>query len=598
MASRDEPAAGHPRRTVLRALPWIVAGLAAALLWLLLAPPDGSSAPAVRLVAVTVRPSSVEAGERIRVAGVIRNRAAATTRARIAVSLHRTRRSRRVRIARRPLSRVRARGRGRGRGRFRLAAAIPRRIAPARYYVSVCIRASGRASCRSSARRLAVVRAGAPRDRPQDGPRGTAYQTIDGFGTSARVFEDPHVFDLTGPAPPVTPEQRNAVLSALYRELGLTRVRPIQPDTTAGPPPDGIETENDNADPNATDLTRFDFSGRRLDLHAAQVARSRAQGATTAWISPLNRESWMGVTTDADAAEYAEWLLAQVRRFRQQGAPLDYISVANEPSYSRNPMSGEFVRDVIRNLGPRLEAEGLRVPFVVPDDVRSSSGAAVAATVLADPVARRYVGALATHLYDEPVTRVSSMRGLAARYGLPLWMTEFSLSAMGSAGRGSEPIDWAVLMHDLLARYDVAAIDYFWGFIGAGSGSSLISLHLANGTYTGFSRNKVYYYFGQFSRFVRPGATRVSAATSDDRIRVSAYYRGPDRVLVAVNPGDSPVRTRLSAADLAGVRAMSATRTSPTEDWAKLPATDVSGASISVTLPARSATTFTGEAAP
>ena len=304
----------------------------------------------------------------------------------------------------------------------------------------------------------------------------------------------------------------------------------------------------------------------------------------------------MGVATSTDVAEYAEWLLAQVRRFTQQGAPLDYISVANEPSYSRNAMSGEFIRDVIKNLGPRLKAEGLLVPFVIPDDVRSTRGAAKAATVLADPVARQYVGALAIHLYDEPVSRVTFMSTLAARYDLPLWMTEFSIAAMGTAGLGGEPIDWTMLMHELLVSYDVAAIDYFWGFIGAGAGSTLIKLNHNGTTYSGFTREKVYYYFGQYSRFVRPGARRVSVSTSDDRIRISAYYRDDTRVLVAINPGDSSVTTRLTAPDLVGVSSMKPTRTSGTENWAALAPVDVSASGLTATLPARSVTTFSGTA--
>ena len=82
--------------------------------------------------------------------------------------------------------------------------------------------------------------------------------------------------------------------------------------------------------------------------------------------------------------------------------------------------SGAFLRDVIKNLGPRLRVEGLDTMFVTPDDVRSSNGASKAAIILADPAARQYVGALATHLYDESVTNVSQMKALAVQYDLPL----------------------------------------------------------------------------------------------------------------------------------------------------------------------------------
>ena len=396
--------------------------------------------------------------------------------------------------------------------------------------------------------------------------------------------------------------QQDEVLDALYGELGLTRVRPVQPETAAGPPPFGIEVANDNGDPTDTDLTRFEFAGRRLDAHAAFVARGKARGVAVAWNSPLNREPWMGVTSPTDAAEYAEWLLAQVRRFAQLGAPLQYVSIANEPSFSRNTMSGTFLRDVVKNLGPRLAAEGLSVPLVIPDDVRASSGAAKASVVLADPEARQYVGALATHLYDEPLSNLTSMRSLAKTYGLPLWMTEFAQGALNTmeppgAPEGT-PLDWALLMHELLATYDVSAIDYLWGYVGQAAPESekgsLMTIEHDSTKVTGLVRNKTYFYFGQYSRFVRPGALRVSASSSNPGVKVSAFYRGNERVLVAINPGSSPAAVTLSAPDLDGVSELAQTRTSASENWARPPGVAVSGSSVSLTLPPGSVTTLVG----
>jgi O-glycosyl hydrolase len=58
------------------------------------------------------------------------------------------------------------------------------------------------------------------------------HQSIDGFGSSARVFDDPHVFgnfdDHTGRAATrMTASQQADVLDRLYVDLGLTRLRPI-----------------------------------------------------------------------------------------------------------------------------------------------------------------------------------------------------------------------------------------------------------------------------------------------------------------------------------------------------------------------------------
>jgi len=446
----------------------------------------------------------------------------------------------------------------------------------------------------SAAASATVASSGASRKRE--------FQRIDGFGSSERTFGDPHVFEPDG-VPPMSVAQQDAVLTALYVDLGLTRVRPAQPDTTAGPPPGGIEIADDNADPSAVDRAKFNFEGKRLDDHASLLARAKSRGATVAWNSPLNREAWMGVSPGTDdAAEYAEWLLTQVKRFDERGGRLKYISIANEPSFARNTMSGEFMRDVIKKLGPRLEAERLLVPFVIPDDVRSSDGAAKAATILADRSARRYVGALATHLYDEPLENLAAMRALARRYDLPLWMSEFTLDAMGSMRpRGSSaatPLDWALLMHELLATYDVSAVDYLWGYFGGAKANqtTLITLKGDQSGYDGFSRNKVYYYFGQYSRFVRPGARRVLVTSRGDPVKATAYRRDRTRTIVAINPGDGEATTTMTVPALAGVRRLTQTRTSATEHWAKPRAVSVKGTRVTVTLAPQSVTTLSGPA--
>jgi hypothetical protein len=192
------------------------------------------------------------------------------------------------------------------------------------------------------------------------------FQTIDGFGTSERVFDDPHVTNTFDPgtgrsAVLLTTAQQDAVLDKLYVDLGLTRVRPTIEF--------GIEPTNDNADPNTTDLTKFNFAWKRTDAHVDYVKRAMSRGVTTFFLSPINLEGWMGQTTPTDAAELAEWSMAIIRRWRTLGVELPYYSVHNEPALSGSAgMSGAFIRDVIKIMGPKLAAEGFATKFVVPDD--------------------------------------------------------------------------------------------------------------------------------------------------------------------------------------------------------------------------------------
>lgn len=428
----------------------------------------------------------------------------------------------------------------------------------------------------------------------------TVFQRMDGFGASERVFDDPHVFNnfnsTTARAlTTMTTAQQDAVLDKLYVDLQLTRVRTASPETAAGA---GIEPVNDNADPNVIDPLKFSFAWKNLDAHLDYIARARQRGVNTWIVSPLNRETWMGTNTANDAAEYAEWLLAQALRSQALGVPLPYLSVSNEPSYSRNTMSGAFIRDVIKILGPKLRAANLDTRFMIPDDVRSSDAAAKTQTILSDPVARSYVGALATHLYDEPITNVGQMKTLAETYALPLWMTEYSLTLAGSLGQGNGPFDWGNVIHELFATYNVSAVDYQWGFFGQWeSGSQLVILNYGTSgaqSYTGFTLPKEYYVTGQYSKFIAPGSRRVLSSSNDATIKVTAYVDWPKLTIVAYNSATSGnPAVPFSFAGLPAINTVNPVRTSGTESWLALPAISVSSSTFTATLPHQSVTTFT-----
>jgi len=424
----------------------------------------------------------------------------------------------------------------------------------------------------------------------------TTFQRMDGFGTSERVFDDPHIWGNrvdtnTGRAAVLTtPAQQDEILDQLYVNLKLTRVRPAQPDTSAGAPPPGplpIEPQNDNADPNVIDGSKFDFSWKRLDAHVDYISRARLRGVNTYFLSPVFRESWMGTTTTNDAAEYAEWLLAQALRCQTLGVTLPYLSVANEPSYSRNPMSASFVRDVIKILGPKLRAAGLPTLFVVPDDLNPTTAYNQSVIVLADPAARQYVGALATHLYGG--SDLTNLKALAASNNLPVWMTEYIVD---------DPFAWAGFMHNLIATYDVSAIDYMWGY-SEGTGANLIQLNFNTNTfaYLGYTLRKHFYVVGQYSRFVAPGAIRIRADSNDNHAKVTAYVDWPTFTIIAFNESTTARTANFNLTGLPSISTLNAVRTSATENWA-LGTVPANGSNFTGNLPGQSITTFTATLPP
>ncbi|HTK48959.1 MAG TPA: glycoside hydrolase family 30 beta sandwich domain-containing protein [Gemmatimonadaceae bacterium] len=403
------------------------------------------------------------------------------------------------------------------------------------------------------------------------------FQTIDGFGTSLPLFDDPHVtetFDQTTKRAAAIPTARDQakILDLLYRDLGLTRARVS---------PDGIEAANDNADPNVADLSKFDFGWKRGDGYIAAIEQLRSRGVTTWFASPITIESWM---SESNPAEYAEWVLVMLRHWRDAGVEMPYYSLVNEPGYVRSGYwSGAWMRDVAKILGPRMAAEGLKTKLVVPDDFSASEAYGRLQTILADPDARKYVGAVAYHLYERG--REGDVRALAAQYGIPVWMTEYSTPG--------DWLAWAAIMQELLVDDGVSAVDYLWGYFGDWDGSQLVRIRVSGSAYAGYDVNRQYYVMGQYSRYVRPGAVRIASASAEHDVKVAAFVDGATLVVVATNLGASDHTVDAALAGGASCpTGFDAVRTSETESWAALPTIAVDGPRFSVTLPAKSVTTF------
>ncbi|HEU4719862.1 MAG TPA: hypothetical protein VFS59_00755 [Gemmatimonadaceae bacterium] len=413
------------------------------------------------------------------------------------------------------------------------------------------------------------------------------FQVIDGFGTTMRVWDDPHVtetFDSrTGRAAVVVPPAEQAkILAALYTELGLTRVRYNPRDPAPRGVVSGIEPVNDNADPNVTDLTRFDFSWKYNDAHIAFVKAAQPYGLKVWFASPLTLETWM---TESNPQEYVEWAMAILRRWREQGVEMPFYSIANEPAaQSSGAMSPQYILATTKLLGAKLKAEGFKTRIVIPDDITPNDAYDRAVVVLADPEARQYVGAIAYHLYSGLAAR-EKLKALGEQYSIPVWMTEYALAT---------PFEWANIIHDEIADYGASAVDMQWGFFGQweSTNSHLITILNNGAAFLGWRRTKSFFTTGQYSRFVRPGAQRVEVS-SVSGVKVTAYKQGDEIVLVAITPpGSTPKNVSFALGGGPCTAQVTMVRTSDTEDWATLPATQVAGRRFQATLTPGSVTTF------
>jgi O-glycosyl hydrolase len=150
-------------------------------------------------------------------------------------------------------------------------------------------------------------------------------------------------------------------------------------------------------------------------------------------------------------------------------------------------------------------------------------------------------------------------------------------------------------MQQLLADDDVSAIDYMWGYFGDWDRSQLIRLKVSGTTYTGFDMTKQYYVMGQYSRYVRPGAVRIAATSSDPDVKVAAFVDGAKPVVVVTNLSarDHTVRFEFGSAGVCG-GTLQVVRTSDSDSWSVLPEVTLDQPRFAGSAPHGSVTTFAG----
>jgi glucuronoarabinoxylan endo-1,4-beta-xylanase len=424
------------------------------------------------------------------------------------------------------------------------------------------------------------------------------YQTIDGFGGSGAYYES-WLKSLQEPA-------RTNAANLLFSDLGTSIFR-LRTWT-------GIEPLNDDDDTNNFNWAAFNFNTDLDQVWTAQQARDR--GVTKFISSVWSPPGWMkdnGQETNGGHLrtdmydEFAEWLAAYVIGYKTyHNITIGWIGLQNEPNFVATYESCEYtpeeMRDVIKVVGAKFEAEGITTKIVVPETTGSSNAPDYLSTIMADPDAAKYVDVFANHLYEDhiatffnPDPRIPYLQAVAAlgtQYDKPIWQTEYSLLSGSEQGTFREALYTAYNIHNFLT-YGNGSAYLVWGlfWISSGSGQGLIAIPSYGAS--SYTITPKFYAVKQYFKFISPGLRRIEAASDNPNVLVSAYVNETDGnvTIVAINKGSSSITTTFSLGNVS-VAAFNQYRTSDSENCAYVGNILVSIDSFNVNLPAESITTF------
>jgi glucosylceramidase len=299
-------------------------------------------------------------------------------------------------------------------------------------------------------------------------------------------------------------------------------------------------------------------------------AMDAAKGNLILYASPWSPPAWMkdnnnmlrgGKLLPAFNQVWANYFVKFINAWETAGVPIWGLSVQNEPMATQKWESCIFTaeeeRDFIKNfLGPTLSRSGLSNKKLIAWDHNRDLIYQRASTILNDPDAAKYVWGIGFHWYEDwtgggkifdnvrrvyeayPNTNLIFTEGCAESFD-PAKMNEwrfgelYGRSMIQDFNNGTVAwTDWNVLLDEKGGPNHV--------------GNFCFAPVHANTTTGQVNYLSSYYYIGHFSKFIRPGAKRIIAATSRGQLLTTAFVNTDLSIVVVVmNPTSDKITYRL-----------------------------------------------------
>jgi len=297
-----------------------------------------------------------------------------------------------------------------------------------------------------------------------------------------------------------------------------------------------------------------------------------AGGAITLYASPWSPPAFMkdsknmlfgGKLLPEYARAWARYYVRFIQEYERNGIPVWGLSVQNEPmavqTWESCIYTAEEERDFLKNhLGPVLVESGMEDKKIIVWDHNRDLITHRANTILGDPEAARYVWGVGFHWYETwtgGAPMFQNIRNVQESYpDVNLIFTE----GCAESFRDDHYHFWPNA-----ERYGENMInDFNNGTVGWTDWNILLDQqggpnHVGNfcfapvhaHTETGeIIYTPSYYYIGHFSKFIRPGAVRVSTTTMGSHLQATSFLNTDDSmVTVVMNKTDEKLHYKLMA---------------------------------------------------
>ncbi len=318
-----------------------------------------------------------------------------------------------------------------------------------------------------------------------------------------------------------------------------------------------------------TDLKTFSIAhDRKYRIPFTKRALKAAGGNLTMYASPWSPPAFMktnnsmlkgGKLKKEFYQPWANYYSKFIKAYEKEGIPIWGLSIQNEPMAVQRWESciytAEEERDFLKYfLGPTLEKDGLGEKKIIVWDHNRDLLFQRASTILNDPAAAKYVWGTGFHWYEDWKDGTPMFKNVASVY--EAYPDKKLIFTEGC----NEGYDLERLENEdprLAERYGKAMINDFnngtvawtdWNILLDETGGPN---HVGNFCFSPVHGNtktnvltftNIFYYIGHFSKFIRPGAKRISSVSSSNSILATAFKNEDNTIaIIAMNTTDTPL---------------------------------------------------------
>lgn len=371
---------------------------------------------------------------------------------------------------------------------------------------------------------------------------GTTYQTMDGFGYT---LTEGSCEVISGMAT----TQQNQLLNDLYNPTTGLNASVIRISIGASDLSSSSYSYNETS--GDVNMNNFSLNGPDLTylipiIKKIQLINPNIKILATPWSAPRwmkTNNSWVGGSLQTQYyAAYAKYFVKYFDAMAAQGISIWGITPQNEPENPNNEPSmlmnsTEQKNFINQQLGPQMAAAGYGGTKIIAFD-HNCDNTAYPIDVLNNS---SYVDGAAFHLYLGNISAMSTVRNATNKN---VYFTE---QYTGSGGSFSGDFGWHMQNVVIGSTNNWSKTVLEWNAANnsglgprtpGGCNTCLGAITVNNST--SYTKNVAYYIIGQISKFVKPGALRISSSSTNGSI-VSAGFKNPDGSisLVIYNSGSA-----------------------------------------------------------